>query len=309
MFLVHKNGFVAVFTGINMIIVRLIGGLGNQMFQYAAARHLAQIHKTVLKMDISDLKTSKKRNYSLWAFNIQENFASPEEIAALKGPAQSIAERLIQRVLRRPAKSKPTLIREKKALHFDPDILKLPDGVYLHGSWQNEKYFTDIAEILHREFTVKNPLEGKNRELAEQIDSCQSVSLSIRRGDYVSSRHTSRIHGTCSPDYYRRCVQQLTQSVKNPHFFIFGDDPQWARDNLRLTYPATFVDHNAEDKNFEDLRLLSRCKHNIAANSSFSWWGAWLNQNPGKIVLAPKRWVRRFDCNPEYFIPDKWIKL
>jgi hypothetical protein len=292
-----------------MIIVRLIGGLGNQMFQYAVARHLAEIHKVVLKMDISGFKTYKKRKYSLWPFNIQENFASPEEVAALGGQRRGIVERVVRRVLRKPVKSTPTYIREKRLFYFDADILKLPDGVYLHGSWQNERYFADIAGIIRQEFTVRTPPAGKDKELAEQIASCQSVSLSIRRGDYASKRHTKRVHGTCGLDYYYRCVEHLTQTVKNPHFFIFGDEPQWARDNLKLPYPTTFVDHNAEDKNYEDLRLLSRCKHNIIANSSFSWWGAWLNQDPEKIVLAPKRWFKSDAYDPRDLIPDKWIKV
>ena len=131
-----------------MIIVRLIGGLGNQFYQYAAARRLAAMHNAVLKLDISGFETYKLHKYSLSAFNIQENFASPEEVAALRG------------------------VREKQ-FHFDPDILRLPDNVYLDGYWQSEKYFADIAPIIRREFTVKTPQIGRDRQLAEQIASCQ----------------------------------------------------------------------------------------------------------------------------------------
>ena len=294
-----------------MIIVRLIGGLGNQFFQYSLGRHLCEIHKTELKIDILGFESYKLHKYSLWPFNIQENFASPEEVAALGGQKGGIAERVVKEVLRKLelVKPPPTYIREKKLFHFDADILNLPDGVYLHGSWQNEKYFADIAEILHREFTVKTSPAGRDSELAEQMASSESVSISIRRADYVTDRHTNQILGTCDLDYYSRCVEHITQTVKNPHFFIFGDDPQWARDNLKLPYPTTFVDHNAADKNYEDLRLLSQCKHNIIANSSFSWWGAWLNQNPDKTVLAPKRWLKSDDYDPKDLVPDNWIKV
>lgn len=292
-----------------MIVVRLTGGLGNQLFQYAVGRYIAEIHRTILKIDISGFETYKLRKYSLSPFNIHENFASPEEVAALTVRKRGIAERVIRRVLHKPPKPASTYIREKKLFHFDPDILDLPDGVYLEGSWQNEKYFADIETIIRQEFTVKITQASKDKELAEQIASCESVSLHIRRGDYVSNPHTKQFHGTCDRDYYLRCVERLTQTVKNPHFFIFSDEPGWAHNNLKLPYPMTIVDHNKADKNYEDLRLMSQCKHHVIVNSTFSWWGAWLSQNPEKIVFAPKRWLKSDDYDPKDLIPDKWIKV
>lgn len=292
-----------------MIITRLIGGLGNQFFQYAVGRHLAEIHKTEVKIDISGFESYKLHKYSLWPFNIQESFASPEEVAALRNQGQTIVGRLTQKVLQKPLKSTSTYIRERKLFCFDADILNLGDDIYLQGSWQNEKYFTDIAEIIRREFTVKTPASGKNKELTEQITSCESVGLHIRRGDYVSNPNTNKVHGTCDIDYYCYCVKQLALRVNNPYFFIFGDDPQWAMANLKLSYPTTLVGHNDADKNYEDMRLLSQCKHNITANSSFSWWAAWLNQNPEKIILAPERWLKNDIYDTKDLIPDGWIRV
>ena len=292
-----------------MIITKLIGGLGNQLFQYAVARHLAEIHRAVLKIDISGFETYKLHKYSLWPFNIQENFASPEELTALRVRKQGIVERVIRLVLPRPPKPAPTYIREKKLFHFDPDILNLPDSVYLDGSWQSEKYFVDIEAVIRQEFTVRTPQRGKDKELAELIASCESVSLHIRRGDYVSNFHTAQILGTCDLDYYFRCVECLTQTVKHPHFFIFSDEPEWARDNLKLSYPTTPVAHNKADKNYEDLRLMSQCKHHIIANSSFSWWGAWLGQYPEKRVFAPRYWVKSNAYSVRDLIPDEWIRV
>lgn len=292
-----------------MIIVTLIGGLGNQLFQYAVARHLAEIHRSVLKLDISGFETYKLHKYSLSPFNIQENFASLEEVVALTVRKQGIAERLINQAFRKPPQPAPTYIQEKEKFVFDPGILKLSDGVYLKGSWQNEKYFTGIEAVIRREFTVKSPLAGRNKELAEQIVSCESVSLHIRRGDYVSNSHTSQVHGVCDMDYYFCCVEHITKKAKNPHFFIFSDEPQWARDNLKLSYPTTLVDHNKADKNYEDLRLMSHCRHHIIANSTFSWWGAWLSQNPEKIVLAPSRWIKSKKYDSKDLIPEKWLKI
>lgn len=292
-----------------MIIVKLMGGLGNQMFQYALGRRMAYVLGVKLKLDIFGFANYKLRTYGLSPFNIQENFTSPEEVTVLKVRKQGIAKRVIRRVLRKPLKLAPTYIREKKLFHFDPDILDLADGVYLEGSWQNEKYFADIKAIIRQEFTVKIPQAGKDKELAEQIASCESVSLHIRRGDYVSNSHTNQIHGTCDQGYYLRCVDCLTQTVKNPQFFIFSDEPEWAHNNLKLSYPTRIVDHNKADKNYEDLRLMSQCKHHIIVNSTFSWWGAWLSQNPEKIVFAPKRWLKSDDHDPKDLIPDKWIKV
>ena len=292
-----------------MIIVKLIGGLGNQMFQYALGRRMAYVLGVKLKLDIFGFANYKLRTYGLSPFNIQENFASPEEVTALKVRKRGIAERVIRRVLRKPPKLAPTYIREKKLFHFDPDILDLPNDVYLDGSWQSEKYFTDIEAIIRQEFTVKTPQAGINKELAKQITSCESVSLHIRRGDYVSNPHTNQILGICDLDYYLRCVDCLTQTVEHPHFFIFSDEQEWVHNNLKLSYPITIVDHNKAGKDYEDLRLMSQCKHHIIANSTFSWWGAWLSQNPEKIVFAPKRWLKSDAYDPKDLIPDKWIKM
>lgn len=291
-----------------MIVVRLIGGLGNQFFQYAVARHLAEIHSTILKLDISGFETYKLRKYSLWPFNIQENFALPEEVATLTVRKRGIVERVMTRALRRPSKPAPTHIREKH-FHFDPDILNLPDGVYLDGYWQSEKYFADIAGIIRQEFTVKTPQRGQDKELAERIASCESVSLHIRRGDYVYNLQTNQAHGICDLDYYFRCVEWLTQAVKKPHFFVFSDEPEWARDNLKLSYPTTLVDHNGADKDYEDLRLMSQCKHHIMANSAFSWWGAWLCTYPQKTVIAPQKWFNKADCDTSDLVLASWIRV
>jgi len=291
-----------------MIIVKIIGGLGNQLFQYAVGRHLAEIHKTELKIDILGFKAYKLHKYSLWPFNIQEKFASAEEVAVFGVRRRGIAERAIRRVLRRPPKFPPTYIREKQGSQFDPDVLNLSDVVYLYGSWQSEKYFKNIEEIIRKEFTVKFPLEGKNLELAEQIESCEAVSLHIRRGDYISDPKTNEVHGVCGLDYYLCCVEKLTATVGNPHFFVFSDEPEWARDNLGLHYPTTIVAHNGADKNYEDMRLMSQCKHHIIANSSFSWWGAWLNPRPGKLVYAPQQWFAHDKWGFQDIVPTEWLR-
>jgi hypothetical protein len=289
-----------------MIITRLLGGLGNQMFQYAAGRRLAHVLSVELKLDVTWMDKFLGRPYALGNLNIEEKFASASEIATVAPTG-----RLGHALAKRWPKKWPRYIQEKH-FHFDPDILKLPDGVYLKGFWQSEKYFLDIAETIRREFTVKHPLSEKAKEMSEPIASEQSVSLHIRRGDYVTSRTMKRHHGVCELDYYFRCVDYLKQLVKNAHFFIFSNDQQWARDNLKQLHPATFIDYNRPDKNYEDLWLMSQCKHNIITNSTFSWWGAWLNPGKDKIVLAPKQWFSKKDqlaTKMDDLFPPGWITL
>jgi hypothetical protein len=289
-----------------MIIVKLIGGLGNQLFQYALGRHLCEIHKTRLKIDISGFETYKLHKYSLWPFNIREDFASAEEVGAV-APTGALGRALAKRW----PKMWPKYIQGKQ-FYFDPAVLNLPDGVYLDGYWQSEKYFSDIAEVIRGEFSVKTPPQGKDKEMGDRISSCQSVSLHIRRGDYVSHAKTLQTHGFCGLEYYHRCIERIARMVDNPCFFVFSDAPDWACENLKLSHPVIAVNHNTADKNYEDLRLMSRCKHHIIANSTFSWWGAWLNPAKDKIVIAPKQWfapTARVSMKLEDLFPAGWILL
>lgn len=295
-----------------MVIVKLMGGLGNQMFQYAAARRLAHFNNTNLKIDLSWFdnicEVDSSRKYALDEFAIQENFATREEIETLTVQTQGFVERLITKAMGRKPKATPSYIREKY-FHFDPDILSLNNDVYLDGYWQSEKYFKDIETIIRQEFTIKSEMNVKSLAIEKQVKSINSVSLHIRRGDYVSNPHTNQVHGSCNIKYYFRCVENLIRSVKHPHFFIFSDEPEWTRANLKLPYPTTFVNHNPPENGYEDLTLISLCQYHIIANSSFSWWGAWLNQNPCKIVMAPKKWFNSLDYNTKDLIPDEWLKI
>ncbi|MEN6509171.1 MAG: alpha-1,2-fucosyltransferase [Smithella sp.] len=162
---------------------------------------------------------------------------------------------------------------KKTTADFDPNLLKINRDAYLDGYWQSEKYFLDIAPVIRKELSIKTPPDRENELLINKIANSDAVSLHIRRADYVADSHTNTIHGACSLDYYHHAVDKVAEKVKSPHFFIFSDDPAWALDNLKLKYPATFVTKNGPDKNYEDLRLMSLCRHNIIANSTFSWWG------------------------------------
>lgn len=293
-----------------MIIVKLKGGIGNQMFQYAAGRRLAIKHKTFLKLDLTFLEDRSPqenftyRTYELDVFNIQCNITSQTEINRFF---------LIGINIFNYFKRKLKIINVITESNLDSyeDLKSVPDNSYLDGYWQSENFFKDIKEIIRSDFTPKLETTAVNQELAKQISSCNSVSLHIRRGDYISNTHINKFHGVLKLEYYQKAVETIVDSIKNPQFFIFSDDPNWANGHLNLDFPITYITHNVAEKSFEDIRLMSLCKHNIIANSSFSWWGAWLNENPEKIIIAPERWFADVEKNKEAkdLIPEIWLRL
>ncbi len=294
-----------------MIIVRLMGGIGNQMFQYAAGRRLAFVKNVPLKLRIvNDRNVTTPRPYNLHIFDIQEKWAATDEIERLKGERVSpgLFAGLLSRLGHRPGRARSFVI--EKHFQFDPEILDLPGDVYLEGYWQSEKYFRDREDVIRKEFSIKVPMSGPNEVMARRIaDEPTAVSIHVRRGDYVSDSTTNRYHGTCSLDYYRDAVERISELADGAHFFVFSDDIEWVKENLKPGRPVTYVDFNDDKSNYEDLRLMSLCKHHIIANSSFSWWGAWLNLNPDKIVIAPGKWFNDTSIDTADLIPDSWIRL
>ena len=279
-----------------MIIARIDAGLGNQMTKYALARHLAILNDTELKLDITSFKTFKRHRYGLDHFNIKASLATPQEINKLK----------TNQLMRKLGLIKPSHIIEKEASVFDESILQLRGDFYVEGYWQVEQYFTGIESIIKDDFTVATELAGRDKDIADHIAQTNSVSLHIRRGDYLDH---PEIYNTFGLDYYQRAVEAIAQKFPNPTCFVFSDDMPWVKKNLRLIVPIVYVDHNFANKNYEDIRLMSLCRHNIVANSSFSWWGAWLNNHQDKIVIAPQKLFNNpaqleHDC-----IPASWLRM
>ena len=287
-----------------------MAGLGNQMFQYAAGRRLSILHQTALKLDITHYQRYRYRKYGLQHFCIQEAFATPQEIARVRGTPKSGLARITAGLNRKLNPFyRPPIFAELYVRPFDPRIWDTPKDVYLAGYWQSEAYFQDIQDIIRREFVLRNKPDRQNQEMAAKITDTTSVSIHVRRGDYVSDAHINQVHGCCGLDYYGQCVRLIAEYVPNPHFYVFSDDPAWTQENLSMGYPTTLVSHNGTVRGYDDLRLMALCQHNIIANSSFSWWGAWLNANPDKIVLAPQRWFRDPALDASDLIPDGWIKI
>jgi glycosyl transferase family 11 len=290
-----------------MVVVKLMGGLGNQMFQYACGRRLAAARSAELKLDISDLGGGSGRAYALCHLDVSADIASEADIGRFKtaGPIWKALYRA--RIARRRYRER-NVIRER-FFHFDEQILSLTDNVYLEGYWQSERYFADVEAVIRREFTCKEPADAENARLAEQIRSTNSVSLHVRRGDYVSDPKTSRVHGVCTMDYYGRAVRRIADAAGRLHLYVFSDDPVWVRSNLRLDHETTYLDRNPADRGHEDLRLMSLCRHHVIANSSFSWWGAWLARDTAKMVVAPSKWFNDYSADTRDLLPRPWIRL
>jgi hypothetical protein len=289
-----------------MIVTQLLGGLGNQLFQYCLGRALAAKHRTELRLDVSGFDAYRLRTYALEHFRISASVLTASERAALGDFRQRKTR--VARLFSRPFTNSLPVIRERN-FGFDPEVLNAPPSCNLEGYWQSPKYFAAIETLIREELTVKEALAGRNRELAQAIAETVAVAVHVRRGDYATNPETNRYHGTCSPAYYEMAETFLRQQCSDLHLYVFSDDPEWTDMNLRFKSPVTTVRHNTAARDYEDLRLMSLCRHHIIANSTFGWWGAWLSGYPQKKVVAPKHWFGDRTLRTDDLIPDSWIRL
>lgn len=290
------------------VITRLNGGLGNQLFQYAAGRALAERLGVSLKVDISEFETYLLRRFELDQFATSAGIATPEELAGFV-----INPSRFQRYYSRFAISlglglNNIAFRENK-FGYDNAFEKIRHPTYLNGYWQSEKYFKSAEDKLRRELCLADRLGEASQKILDQILQCQAVSLHIRRGDYITNSSAAAVHGVCPLDYYYSAIRQIATLVQNPCFFVFSDDPQWAKDNLKISYPIQFVEANGPDRAVEDMWLMKSCKHHIIANSSFSWWAAWLNERLDNIVIAPRIWFLDKKIDDKDLIPEQWHRI
>jgi hypothetical protein len=296
----------------HMIVVNLIGGLGNQMFQYACGYALGRELDLAVKV-----ATDMYDGYSLHnGPELSQVFPTSAPVAELRDLRNLLGRwRARPKIRRWLGHGATRLLRGhyfivEQQFRYDKELQDLPSrGAYLQGYWQSERYFKRHTDALRREFVFKSAPTGRNRALAHQIRQNVSVSLHIRRGDYASRPKTLAYHGLCEPEYYFRAIEYIRRHVPKFRLFAFSDDPQWVAGTLRPRYPdMVVVDHNAGDQSHNDMRLMSLCNHHIIANSSFSWWGAWLNPNPNKIVIAPNDWFANGPGTVD-LIPEKWVRL
>ena len=289
-----------------MIVMRLKGGLGNQMFQYALGRRLSLEHHTELALETSSFKTDHLRVYRLDSLQIKGSASDKLPFFPTTGPKRRLNS-LLQ--FFRGLVGRPFEIFKEKSFSFDPSVLQCSDNAFFDGFWQSEKYFATIRENLLAELVPVTPLSGELTHIAHNIQSCAAVSIHVRRGDYVSDPTTTAYHGVCSKEWYEKAAEYMKAHVPNLQFFVFSDDFEWAKDNLSFNAPTTFVKPSPDGMECHDLYVMSLCKHNVIANSSFSWWGAWLNQNPNKIVVAPRKWFVAGPQTTNDLIPESWIRI
>jgi len=284
-----------------MIDIEINGGLGNQMFQYALAVKLMEQNKKV-RIDTSFYQQSdKERELLLHIFEGVDysNLCWSNETSKVQKFIYSIKKRKEYK---------------DRIFIYQPEVFQYKD-VILQGYWQNEKYFSDIDSIIRKTFSFRKELiSNNNHKLADELSKCNSVSVHIRRGDYMSPKFSSVYADLCCISYYPKAIEYIISAVDNACLYIFSDDIDWVRENIQNLIPDSvlidkirFVDINTSDSSYMDMYLMSSCKHHIIANSTFSWWGAWLGNNKDKIVIAPSRWF----CNNDKLdiICDSWTKV
>ncbi len=285
-----------------MFIIKIMGGLGNQMFQYAFAKALCSNLEDSFKLDLTSFQGDNLRKFELNIFNITPDTATESDILRLKKKTK--VPKFLRQILK-VEKFDPKTYFEEKEFVFSSEVFQKKAPFYFEGFWQSEKYFKKAETSIRDDFTFKNLDFLKNKNLLESIKSTESVSIHIRRGDYVQNTKTKAIYDILTLDYYKNALTTIKNSVQKPVFYIFSDDPEWVKENLKLDdcFYSTGENH------FEDFYLMQNCKHNIIANSSFSWWAAWLNNNPKKIVIAPNRWFSESSgLSYSDIVPENWIK-
>ena len=291
-----------------MVVVQLNGGLGNQLFQYAAAKSLSLSHNTSLHLDISSFyretlpELEVPRAFELYNFKGVKEKIEKSPVNIQKGSYRSIASR-IQKIFPRHKRD----IYNEPYYHFSDNFFKTKKDVILKGQWQSEKYFSRYQDVIKNTYELKDEFIKNVKHFLPS--NKETVSVHIRRGDYMRKPIILDWHGVMSKEYYQNAFEILKKKLQDFQVYYFSDDPSWVRSELIPMMPGTIVSTEISSSHLEDFYLMSQCKHNIIANSSFSWWAAWLNPNPDKTVIAPKKWFNSGPQDTQDLFPSSWIKI
>ncbi|MBA3665079.1 MAG: alpha-1,2-fucosyltransferase [Bacteroidetes bacterium] len=288
-----------------MIIVTLKGGLGNQLFQYAAGRALAIQRGEELLLDLSFLSKDPhgaytRRQFELDQIKFKARVASDEELRRFGKTT------VVSRVLNK-FKLTSHYVFNENGYAYIPGFNRLPNNVLLNGYWQSEKYFKSVRGTLLKEIAPNFEFTDAGRSIKNQIDSVNSVSIHVRRGDFITLKNAHEFHGGCDMTYYSKAIEKINSLTNDPVFFIFSDDISWCKSRFSFIHNAHFIENEPAKKSAQDLFLMSYCKHNIIANSSYSWWAAWLNSNPNHKVLMPSSWYKEIKSDTIDIVSENWI--
>lgn len=296
-----------------MIYSRLISGLGNQLFQYAIGRQVSLLNNTELLIDASFYKGQSLRSYKLANYNIKAAIASDEEVVKFLSPYKllTLRAKLYRRYDKLIPKRKRRYFAEAAWWEYEPDLYKVGNNTYLDGYWQHYKYFEQLDARVLDELTLRVPYPAEATQLLNEIvANPNAISLHIRRGDYISDSNANKLMGVLPLEYYEKAIRFVKEKVLAPVFYVFSDDLEWAAKHLGKGIDIRLVDIANGEQEYIELDLMSKCRHNIIANSSFSWWGAFLNRNVDKIVVAPRQWVVPNDVNAKINLQfPSWVKL
>jgi Glycosyl transferase family 11 len=292
----------------SFVVTQLAGGLGNQMFQYAAGRAVALAHGCDLLVDTHDLSAAwTSRAYGLQrAFRVTAkpvSAAITKRVLGWRAPLRGALRRLARLGL-----AGREIVVEPHFAYW-AGIRSTEPPCYLIGYWQSERYFADVVQQIRTELVFQDALVDANAQMRDRIRSSVAVSVHVRRGDYVKNRKINAFHGVCPTDYYERAIAYIREKAPTASFFVFSDDLEWARTNLPLPRDTQFVSGNSGANGHHDMHLMSLCRHHILANSTFSWWGAWLSTAPDKLVVAPKAWFADRSVDTSTLFPKGWELL
>ena len=292
-----------------MIYVNIIGGLGNQMFQYACGRALSLRKQESLCLVVDEFEHYGLHNgYELKkVFGIDAPLAHDSELKSLLGFKSHL---FLRKLLSKPIMSRfggDGLLTEPHFKYWS-GINDFNPPFYIQGYWQSEKYFEDYSDVIREDFSFVNPLSNDDLSLIDKMKRHQCVAIHVRRGDYLSRKNRG-VYSTCSMGYYDNAIRYLTSCVGDLNLFFFSDDPDWVQENFgRRHENVTVVRNNFGKNSSNDMRLMAMANHNIISNSSFSWWGAWLNKTSDKIVVAPQKWFK-YKTHDFDLIPQCWIRI
>lgn len=249
--------------------------------------------------------------YGLDKFNIDVKTIDSEELTTFLNERIPKVKRMVNEMSFKVIKKRPfrnPCVYRERGIGFDPAVLDLPDDSCLIGYFPCDRYFKDIRQTLLHDLEINRPLKSECVSMVEQIHKTNSVCLHVRRGDYYSNPSAKKVHAVDLSDYYSKAIELIKEKVNDPHFFIFSDEPEWVRSNFHLNGSSTVVDINKPNEPEQDLMLMKECENFINANSTFSWWGAWLSRNEEKMVITPRQWFL-VDHEVKDLCPKEWIAL